>query len=316
MKYLNEYSDGSRLSGIYLCKNKITATTKNGKIYYNLSIQDKTGVMDAKIWDVNSEAINEFEALDYIDIVGDVTKFNGSLQVTIRRLRVASENEYDPDDYQPKSRYNKEAMFEQILKFIGSVENPYYAKLLNHFFVDDAAVVSGFKTSSAAKSIHHGFIGGLLEHTLGVARLCHIYSKAYPFLDHDLLLTSALLHDIGKLRELSAFPENDYTDEGQLLGHIAIGAEMIHDACKEIGGIPEHLESQLKHCILSHHGELEYGSPKKPALAEAVALSLADLTDARMESFREAIDAEPEKTDWLGFNKIFESNIRKTIKDA
>jgi 3'-5' exoribonuclease len=312
MKYLKEFSDGDRFNGIYFCKSKITATTKNGKTYFNVTLQDKSGTMDAKIWDVKSDAINEFDAKDYIDINAEVSLYNGSLQAVIRRLRVAGEDEYNEADYLPTSRYNNAAMYESLLKFVSFVEDPYYSKLLNHFFVEDTEIVNTFKKMSAAKSIHHGFIGGLLEHTLGVARLCQVYTKAYTFLNRDLLLTAALLHDIGKLKELSLFPENDYTDEGQLLGHISIGVEMIHDACKNIEGFPLELENQLKHCILAHHGELEFGSPKKPALVEAVALSLADLTDARMESFREILDANSENDEWFGFNRIFDSNLRKT----
>ena len=312
MKFLNEYSDGSRLSGIYFCKSKITATTKNGKSYYNLTVSDKTASMDAKIWDINSGAIDEFEAQDYIDIVGDVSNYNGALQLTIRRLRVADPAEYKIEDYQPKSRYNNDSMFEALMRFVELVEDPYYRGLLNYFLIENEETARLFKSSSAAKSIHHGFIGGLLEHTLGVVRLCQVYTKAYTFLNRDLLLTAAILHDIGKIRELSAFPENDYTDEGQLLGHIMIGAEMIHDAVGKMEGFPQILEDQLKHCILSHHGELEYGSPKKPALAEAAALSLADITDARMETFREVLETNQGKDGWIGYNKIFESNLRRT----
>ena len=133
-------------------------------------------------------------------------------------------------------------------------------------------------------------------------------------LNRDLLITAAIFHDIGKTQELSAFPINDYTDDGQLLGHIMIGAEMVHDAVRQIPGFPAKLESELKHCILAHHGELEYGSPKKPALVEAAALNLADNTDAKMETFREIFDGAGEQNDWLGYNRLFESNIRKTSK--
>ena len=131
-----------------------------------------------------------------------------------------------------------------------------------------------FRMSSAAKSVHHGFVGGLLEHTLSVTRFCDFMVKSYPILNRDLLITAAILHDIGKTKELSLFPQNDYTNDGQLLGHIMIGAEMVHDAAQKIDGFPQELENQLKHCILAHHGELEYGSPKKPAMVEAVALNL------------------------------------------
>ena len=151
-----------------------------------------------------------------------------------------------------------------------------------------------------------------MEHTLSVSRLCDYMAGAYPLLKRDLLISAALLHDIGKTRELSPFPINDYTDEGQLLGHIVIGSQMIHDMAREIPDFPVELENQLIHCILAHHGELEYGSPKKPALAEAVALNLADNTDARMETLTEIFAADKGKKEWLGYNRLFESNIRRT----
>lgn len=149
-----------------------------------------------------------------------------------------------------------------------------------------------FKGHSAAKTVHHGFIGGLLEHTVNVVKLCIYYCKSYSILNQDLLITAAMPHDAGKTVELSAFPANDYTDEGQLLGHIMIGAEMIHDRAREIPDFPAKPERELKHCILAHHGELEYGSPKKPALAEAARLNLADNTDAKMETLTEILRQE------------------------
>ena len=312
MKYIRDLTDGSRINEVYFCKGKTAATTKNGKTYYNVSLQDKTGSIDGKIWDVTSSAINEFEAGDYVDITGDVSVFAGSLQVSIRRLRKAEPGQYSESDYMPVSRYSIDSMYEGLMKYASSVENEYLRQLINMFFVEDQEFIQKFKYSSAAKSIHHSFIGGLLEHTVGVVGLCHVFAKTYTFLNRDLLITAAMFHDIGKTREISPFPANDYTDEGQFLGHIMIGYEMIHEAVRKIDGFPVLLEQQLKHCILSHHGELEYGSPKKPSIAEAVALSMADLTDARMESFREAVEANPMKEDWLGFSKIFEANISKT----
>ena len=163
-----------------------------------------------------------------------------------------------------------------------------------------------------AKTVHHGFIGGLMEHTLSVTRLCDYMAGVYPLLNRDLLIAAALLHDVGKTKELSSFPMNDYTDAGQLLGHIIIGAQMIHDLAREIPEFPVALENQLVHCILAHHGELEYGSPKKPALAEAVALNLADNTDARMETLTEIFANDKGKKEWLGYNRLFESNLRRT----
>lgn len=314
MKYIKDLFEGSRISGVYLCKHKQSAVTKNGKPYENVILQDKTGTIDAKIWDPNSLGIDDFDAMDYIEIVGDVNNFMGALQVSIKRVRRAQEGEYNPADYLPVSKYNIEEMYQELLKFIQSVKNPYYAQILKRYYVDDVNLVKRFKFSSAAKSVHHGFVGGLLEHTLSVTRLCEFYTKAYPVLNRDLLITASIMHDIGKTQELSAFPVNDYTDDGQLLGHIMIGAEMVHDAARQIPGFPAKLESELKHCILAHHGELEYGSPKKPALVEAVALNMADNTDAKMETFTEIFEAAPDQNDWLGFNRLFDSNIRRTTK--
>ena len=313
MKYINELREGNRMSGIYLCKHRQPAVTKNGKPYENVILQDRTGTIDAKSWEPNSQGIDEFEVFDYIDIVGDVNSFNGALQVSIKRVRKAGEGEYNPADYLPTSRYDIEEMYQTLLKYIHSVKNPYLLEMLENLFVKNQELAKNFRTSSAAKNVHHGFVGGLLEHTLSVTRFCDFMAKVYPILNRDLLISAAILHDIGKTRELSAFPQNDYTDDGQLLGHIMIGAEMVHDEARKIAGFPADLENKLKHCILAHHGELEYGSPKKPALAEAMALNLVDNADAKMETLTELFASSTENgSDWLGYNRLFESNIRRT----
>ena len=194
------------------------------------------------------------------------------------------------------------------------MKNPHLKQLVSSFFLEDADFEKRFKFHSAAKSVHHGFVGGLLEHTLNVTKLCYYYVKQYPFLNKDLLLCAALFHDVGKMKEISRFPENDYTDDGQLLGHIVMGVELVGASIRRIPNFPKKLASELKHCILAHHGELEYGSPKKPALMEAMALNLADNTDARMETMTEIFDRSEDNLEWLGFNRIFESNIRRTSK--
>lgn len=178
--------------------------------------------------------------------------------------------------------------------------------------MNDAAFMKAFSFHSAAKSVHHGFVGGLLEHTLSVVKMCDYFSKQYPALNRDLLLTAAMFHDIGKTKELSAFPENDYTDEGQLLGHIIIGVQMLEERIAAMPGFPKKLEHELIHCILAHHGELEYGSPKKPALIEALALNLADNADAKLETMTEILKGAGDNMGWLGYNRFMESNVRRT----
>ena len=270
MKYIKDYKDGDRFFDIYLCKFKQSAVTKNGKPYDNVILQDKTGTMDAKIWDPNNPGICDFDALDYVEVYGEVNSFQGALQVNVKRVRKCQEGEYDPADYLPVSSKNIELMYTELLEYISGVKNKYLRTLLEEMLVKDEKLATALKKSSAAKSVHHGFVGGLLEHTLSVVKLCDYYCTSYPILNRDLLLAAAMCHDIGKTRELSLFPANDYTDEGQFLGHIIIGTEMVGEKIRQIPGFPDLLASQLKHCILAHHGEYEYGSPKKPAIIFSV----------------------------------------------
>lgn len=311
MKFIKDYRDGDRVFDIYLCKHRQSAVTKNGKPYDNVILQDKTGTIDAKIWDPNSAGIAEFDALDYVEIYGEVNAFQGALQISVKRARKCSEGDYNPADYLPVSSKNIELMYTELMEYISSVKNKYLRSFLELTFVKDEEFASVFKKSSAAKSVHHGFIGGLLEHTLSVVKLCDYYCKSYPVLNRDLLLAAAMCHDIGKTKELSPFPANDYTDDGQFLGHIVIGVEMIGRKIDQIPGFPAILASQLKHCILAHHGEYEYGSPKKPAIIEALALNFADNTDAKMQTFLEVLQSTKE-TGWLGYNRLFESNLATT----
>ena len=314
MKYISTLREGERISEVFLVKSKNTAMTKNGKPYDNVILQDKTGTLDAKIWDVGSVGIEEFEALDYVFTTGDITPFQGNLQCSIKRARKVAEGEYDPADYLPVSNKDIDEMFTELMALINAVKNPYLSRLLHGFF-DDEDFQKRFKFHSAAKSVHHGFVGGLLEHTLSVAKNCDFFADRYPVLNRDLLVTAAIFHDVGKLQELSTFPEIDYTDAGQLLGHIMFGAEWVGGEIKKIEGFPVVLANELKHCILAHHGELEFGSPKKPALIEALALSFADNIDAKMETFTELLSVVPENNaDWQGYNRFMETNYRRTVE--
>lgn len=312
MKYIDTLREGMRISEIYLCKSKQISLTKAGKEYGNLVLQDKTGTIDGKIWDLSSPGVGDFEAMDYICVDGDVTVFNGSNQLNVRRVRKADMREYVPEDYLPVSSKDIGQMYQELLKMIASLRNPWLKKLLESYFVEDPVFAKAFQFHSAAKSVHHGFVGGLLEHTLSVTKLCNYYCDAYPILNRDLLLTAAMCHDIGKVKEISPFPENDYTDDGQLLGHIVMGSQMIGEAASGIEGFPHRLLAELQHCILAHHGKYEYGSPKLPALIEALALNYADDTDAKLETFKEILENNRENNGWLGYNRLFESNLRAT----
>lgn len=313
MRYINELRDGELVSEIYLCKQCQIQKAKTGKSYMSLSLQDKSGVLDAKIWDMGP-GISNIEPMDYIKVEGQITTFQNNLQLNIRRARKAEEGEYDASDYLPVSKRDLKEMYGELKGYMDSVKEPHLQALLVNVF-SDKELAKRFVKHSAAKAIHHAFIGGLLEHTLGVAKLCDFYASCYPLLNRDLLITAAIFHDIGKLEEISVFPENDYTDDGNLLGHIFLGAEFLGKKIAEVPHFPDRLAAELRHCILAHHGELEYGSPKKPALAEALALSMADNLDAKMETFKELFAAnEATPGVWLGYQKLFESNIRSTSK--
>ena len=290
MRYIESFREGMHVSDVYLCKNKQIQLTKNGKEYGNVVLQDKTGTIDAKIWDLNSPGVGDFDTMDYVCIEADVTLFQNSNQLNVRRIRKAGEGEYIESDYLPVSKKDIGKMYEELLGFIKSVKNPYLNRLLSSFFVDDAAFAKAFQFHSAAKTVHHGFVGGLLEHTLSVTKLCDYYAGYYKELNRDLLIAAAIFHDIGKTKELSRFPENDYTDDGQLLGHIIIGTEMVSERMKEIEGFPASIAVELKHCILAHN------------------------TDAKMETMIEALNAGGENKGWLGFNRLLESNIRRTTE--
>ena len=311
MYYLKDYREGQKLVGTYLCKTKQVLKTKAGKTYYSLTLQDKTAIVDAKIWELNN-GIASFEAMDYIFCECLVTSFQGNIQMNISRLRKSEEGEYDPADYIPTTNRDVKQMMGEVLAYVESVKNPYLSKLLKMFFIEDTAFVKEFKRHSAAKSVHHSFMGGLLEHTLSVTNMCNYFANAYPKLHRDLLITAALFHDMGKIDEISSFPRNDYTDEGQLAGHIFIGAHKLMDAISTINGFPKRLANELIHCILAHHGKLEFGSPKVPSLLEAMALHLADNADAKLQTLTEVFEQAGDNMEWLGYNRMFETNLRQT----
>ena len=314
MRFIDGLCEGETIRNVYLCKGKRSAETRNGKPYDNLILQDKTGTLDGKVWDPNSQGIADYDEKDFIEVFGDVINYNGNLQLNIRQIRKVQEGEYIAADYMPTTEKSVDGMYEELTAYIRQISNKYLRQVLEFYYIKDEAFIKKFKAHSAAKTVHHGFSGGLLEHTLSVTRMCDYFATSYSILNRDLLLSSAILHDIGKVKELSDFPDNDYTDEGQLIGHIVIGVEMINDAIRSIPGFPEKLAHELKHCIVAHHGELEYGSPKKPALAEAVALNMADSTDAKLQTLTELFKGKT-GTDWLGYNRLFESNLRRASED-
>ena len=313
MKYIDTLNIGDNIKETYLCKDKKSGTTKNGADYFLVALQDKTGVLEGNIWEVNNPGIQEFDKNDYVEVTGVIKEYKGKNQITINDLRVIDKSQVNLADYIPSTDKDIESMYAELLGIIDTIKAPYMKQLLEMYFKNDEAFKKRFCYHSAAKSVHHGFVGGLLEHTLSVTKTCDFLARQYDYLDRDLLLTAAMFHDIGKLAELSPYPENDYTDHGQMLGHIVMGYNLLSNSMREIEGFPELKKTELLHCILAHHGKYEFGSPKQPSIAEAIALNFADDCDAKLETMKELMSkVKGNDTSWQGFNRLLDSNIRKT----
>lgn len=320
MQFINTLKDGDRLSSIYHIKTKSQATAKTGKEYFNVQLQDKTGVIDAKIWDVNQPSIDEFKAGDFALVEGDVISYNNQLQVKVARLKIADKSEFVASDYFATSKFDKNEMLETLDKFISEVKNKNYNMLLKAFFVDDKEFREKFSNHQGAKSIHHSFVSGLLEHTLHTAKLARLIAKSYDDINIDLVITASLLHDIAKMIEISSYPVNEYTDEGMLIGHIVLSYDLVKSKMNSIKGFNENEKNELLHCILSHHGSTEFGSPKLPMLMEAYVVSQADNIDAKLEIMREAIKNakttnKMDSNGFVGQNKFVGTNFRESKID-
>jgi len=311
MKYIEDFKEDERIVEHYLCKSRQSMKSKSGKAYLSLKLADKTGTVDAKVWEMTND-IQSFEENDFIKIDGVVTSFQNELQLKITKIRRSQEGEYQPMDYIPHTEQDISSLYKQLTDVIESISNPHIRELLEVLLVRDEYISEAVKTHSAAKANHHSYMGGLLEHILSVVGICEFLVPRYKSVNRDVLIAGAILHDIAKVYELSSFPTNDYTDDGQLLGHIVIGAELITKAADRVPGFPPKLASLLKHCVLAHHGEYEYGSPKLPQTMEAFMLYVADNADAKIKMFEEALQTGNAQNAWAGYSRIFGRNVRRT----
>ncbi len=310
MDYIANLKEGQHVIDFYLCKDKQQLVTKNGKDYLKLQLEDKTGTINGMVWDLNA-FIQPFNKGDVIKIDGKVQQYQDTLQIGIIKIRKADDKEYVISDFFRTSRKPTEEIYSEALALIDSMKSGALKRLVQHFYLDDPQIVKKLKTHPAAKNIHHGYIGGLLEHMVSVCRICLGYTSLYPELDRDLLIAGALLHDIGKLEELESLPTGDYSDEGRFLGHITIGYLRVHAAGEHIADMDPKLLMQLDHMILSHHGEREYGSPVVPITMEAMALHLADLSDSKLKQVEETIEQDHTEGSWTGFNRTLERYFYK-----
>ena len=304
-QFIADLADGQAVSSLFLVREKeIRTSARTGKSWLELDLADRSGTIGAKMWD-NFEAIAKtFESDDVVRIRGRVKLYNNQKELTLDQIIPVAEREYDLADFLPHTKYDVEKLYVSLKAAIGGVKNPWLKQLLSSV-VDDSSIASRIKRAPAAMTMHHAYIGGLLEHVVSLIGLAAAVTAHYPELDPDLLLTGVVLHDIGKIDELRYVRGIDYSDEGRLLGHIMIGVRLVQEKIRAIPDFPAPLAVLVEHMILSHHGSHEFGSPSLPQIPEAVALHFIDDIDSKMAGMRatlEAASAEGAAGNWTERN--------------
>jgi 3'-5' exoribonuclease len=304
--FVKEIKDRDQVSEVFLVKEKITAMAKNGKPYLTLKLMDKSGEIDAKVWDNIDQVAPLFEKNDFLKIAAKASVYLGKMQLVISELRKIPEEEVALADFLPETERDIAEMEEELRTLVTTLRSDWLRRLLESIFTDPQ-IAPLYRVAPAAKGMHHVYLGGLLEHSLAVARLVDAIIPLYQDIDRDLLIAGALLHDLGKVREMQFVRAFDYTDEGKLLGHITIGVEMIHEKICAIEGFPPELALHLKHLILSHHGQYEYGSPKRPKTVEATVLNYLDDLDSKINGIRTHIRKEGEiQGHWTSYHRLYD----------
>ncbi|NOQ52082.1 MAG: HD domain-containing protein [Desulfuromonadaceae bacterium] len=309
--YVEQIRERDQLESIFLVRDKITAMAKNGKPYMTLKLMDRSGEVEARIWDRVDQFSSYFEKDDFVQVTAKASVYLGKMQLIVQDLRRVNESAVDLADFLPVSKRDTQEMREELEVLLASVQDKHIGALLRSFF-DDPEFYADYSQAPAAKGMHHVYLGGLLEHSLAVAALAGDTAKRYPQVNRDLLIAGALLHDIGKVEELSYRRSFDYTDQGKLLGHIVIGVQMIEDRARNIPDFPEQLLVMLKHLLLSHHGQYEFGSPKRPKFLEAVVLSFIDDLDSKINGIQTHIDKEPNRGgSWTNYHRLYDRYFYK-----
>ena len=305
-KCVADIKDRDLVDGIFLVKDKILAMAKNGKPYLTLKLMDKSGEVDAKVWDNADEVGSLFDKNDFLAVRAKASVYLGKMQLILSELKLVPEDQVDLADFLPETDRDINVMVGELKGLVSSLRDPELKRLLIAFF-GDPELMAQFRVAPAAKGMHHVYLGGLLEHSLAVAKLVDAMTPLYEGLNRDLLIAGALLHDIGKVREMSYIRSFDYTDEGKLIGHITIGVEMLQERISSLPGFPVELGMLLKHMLLSHHGQYEYGSPKRPKTLEATILNYLDDLDSKINGIRTHIRKEPDNPSrWTSYHRLYD----------
>ena len=313
--YVSELQENTTPSISLLVQSKEIRQKKTGEPYLSLILSDKTGDIDAKMWDNVTEVLNIFERDDFVRVKGLVQIYHNRIQLVIHRLRPMEDREVDFTDFFPASKYDPAVMWEELRGHVNGIGNAHIRGLLNAI-LDDEEIARRYRIAPAAKQIHHAFLSGLLEHVVSLCRLSKLIGPHYPFVDCDLLIAGAVLHDLGKIYELSYDRGFSYTAEGQLLGHMMIGLRIVADKLRGLPDFPTPLRNLLEHIIISHHGQLDFGSPKVPQFPEAILFHYLDDLDSKMECTRALLERDQTPGNFTAFSHAMERGILKKRRVA
>src|SRR6266566_1265221 len=290
------------ITSSFVVTTKQVKPKKTGEPYLALVLADRCGQIEAKMWDNVEDAIDAFDQDDFLKIKGLLNKYKNRFQITIHKLRRLADSEVDFADYLPKTTKDVDELWRTLTEFVQSFHDPYLRTLVQAFMADPE-IAAAYRNAPAAKTLHHAYIGGLLDHVVSLFRSCDLVCRNYPQINRDLLLTGAFLHDIGKIHELAYTRSFSYTSRGQLLGHMIIELEMLQAKIAQIPGFRNELKALLEHLIISHHGQYEFGSPKLPMFPEALMLHYLDDLDSKMEAMRAQFERDAESDGgWTGYN--------------
>ena len=305
--FVSEIRENQPVESVFLVASKNRGVTKGGSGYLILRLLDRTGEIEGRVWERAEDLARGFEKNDYVRVRGHATAYQGKIQIRVQDVARVNDNEVAAEDFLPKSRFDPDVMAEELMMILRGMNNPYLSALVEAFFADPD-FMDLFKRAPAGKSIHHAYLGGLLEHTLSLLKLILKVVENYRGVDVDLLLTGGFLHDMGKIYEFSYDRSVEYTDQGQLLGHLVMEVEIVSEKIKTIPDFPAELATLVKHMLVSHHGSLEFGSPKLPQTVEAMMLHYLDDLDGKIQSIQSLMEKEPGSR-WTSFHRAYGRNF-------
>jgi len=314
-QFIRDLKDKETVSSPFLVKFSAVGGDKNGKQFMNVILMDRSGELEARIWEDVPRYIGSVIRDNFIHVEGRIQTYQGRKQLVINRVQLLREDEVEPKDFVAEGTLDVEALYEKLLGFISTMQDPYYRGVCEATFRDDADIMDRVKRAPAAKSVHHAYKGGLLEHVVSITTILDNLASHYgKLLDRDLLLLGGFFHDVGKIWELSYDRTTDYTNEGKLIGHLVMGTELIDRKIAELEAQPGRLPGKFpmekrllaKHLVLAHHGLLEYGSPKRPKCLEALVVHYIDDLDSKMNAISRFIEADQSPGEWTQLNKMYE----------